>query len=69
MHSVTALATPRYSASALERDTVAWRLEDQETRASPRKTQKPDVERRVSGQPAQSASVNARTSSVVEARR
>ncbi|XP_044374846.1 BTB/POZ and MATH domain-containing protein 2-like [Triticum aestivum] len=28
--------TTRYSASALERDTVAWRLEDQEMRESPR---------------------------------
>ena len=55
-HSATVLATPRYSASALDRETVVCRLEDHETRASPRKMQKPEVERRVSGQPAQSAS-------------
>lgn len=55
--SETTFATPRYSASALLRDNVAWRLEDQEIRLSPRTTQYPDVERRVSGHPAQSASV------------
>ncbi|KAL4569172.1 hypothetical protein LXL04_024806 [Taraxacum kok-saghyz] len=37
--SAVALATPLYSASALERETVGWRLEDHETRLSPRKTQ------------------------------
>lgn len=47
----TALATPRYSASALERETTHWHLEDQEMRLSPRKTQYPDVERRVEGHP------------------
>jgi hypothetical protein len=31
-------------------------LEDQEIRLSPRKTAKPEVDRRVSGHPAQSAS-------------
>ncbi|XP_044946883.1 probable leucine-rich repeat receptor-like protein kinase At1g35710 [Hordeum vulgare subsp. vulgare] len=46
-----------YSASALERETVACRLEDQETRLDPRKTQNPKVDFRVSGQPAQSATV------------
>jgi len=59
VHSDTAFATPRYSASALERDTVVWRFEDHETNEPPRKTAKPDVERRVPGQPAQSASVYA----------
>jgi hypothetical protein len=37
-------------------DTVGWRFDDQETRESLRKTQNPDVDRRVSGQPAQSTS-------------
>ena len=55
--SATALATPLYSASALDRETVGCRLADQEIRLSPKKTQKPDVERLVVGQPAQSASV------------
>jgi hypothetical protein len=32
-------ATALYLASALERETIVWRLEDQETRLSPRKTQ------------------------------
>ena len=50
------LAMARYSASALDLETVVCRLEDHETRESPRKTQNPDVERRVSGQPAQLAS-------------
>jgi hypothetical protein len=56
MHSVAAFATARYSASALDRDTVGCRFEDHETSESPRKTQKLKVERLVSGQPAQSAS-------------
>jgi hypothetical protein len=34
--SATPLATVRYSASALDLDTVFWRLEDQEMRLSPR---------------------------------
>jgi hypothetical protein len=42
---------------ALDRETVAWRLEDQDTRLSPRKTQNLDIDRRVSGHPAQSASL------------
>jgi hypothetical protein len=63
--SATQLATARYSASALERETVDWRLEDQETRLSPRNTQKPEVDFLVSGQPAQSASEYA-VRSVVE---
>jgi hypothetical protein len=36
--SATPLATARYSASALDLETVFWRLEDQETRLSPRNT-------------------------------
>jgi hypothetical protein len=55
-HSATAFATPWYSASALERETVVCRFEDHETRASPRKMQNPEVERLVSGHPARSAS-------------
>jgi hypothetical protein len=45
----TPLATTRYSAFALERDTVFYRLEDQETRLSPRKTSYLEVDRGVSG--------------------
>ena len=36
--SATPLATARYSASALDRETVGWRLDDQEMRLPPRKT-------------------------------
>ena len=36
--STTPLATARYSASALERETTGCRLDDQETRLPPRKT-------------------------------
>nr|GEX15741.1 hypothetical protein [Tanacetum cinerariifolium] len=32
--SATTLATPRYSTSALEREIVCWRLEDQDRRAT-----------------------------------
>jgi hypothetical protein len=46
----------RYSASALDLDTVVCRLDDHEMREEPRKMQNPDVDRLVSGQPAQSAS-------------
>ena len=35
--SATPLATARYSASALERETTGCRLDDQETRLPPRK--------------------------------
>jgi hypothetical protein len=35
-HSATAWATARYSASALDRETVVCRLDDQETKLSPR---------------------------------
>jgi len=44
MHSATVLATPRYSALALEWDTIGCHLENHETRASPRNMQKPEVE-------------------------
>lgn len=57
MHSATAFATPRYSASVLERDTMVWRFDDHEINESPRKTQNPKVEHLVSGQPPQSASL------------
>lgn len=50
------LAMALYSASALERDTVGWRFDDHDTSESPMKTQKPDVDRMVSGHLAQSAS-------------
>jgi hypothetical protein len=49
-------ATARYSAFALEQETVGYRREDQATRLLPRKTQKPDVDFLVSGHPAESAS-------------
>ena len=55
-HSETALAMARYSASTLDLDTVFCRLDDHEMREDPRKMQKPEVDRRVSGHPAQSAS-------------
>ena len=55
-HSETELAMARYSASALDRDTVFCRFEDHKTSELPKKMQNPDVERRVSGHPAQSAS-------------
>ena len=53
---MTAFAMARYSASVLDLETVVWRLEDHEMRELPRKTQKPDVDRRVLGHLAQSAS-------------
>jgi hypothetical protein len=39
VHSAAALATARYNASALERDTVGWHLLDQDTNDSTKKTQ------------------------------
>jgi hypothetical protein len=36
--SATPLATARYSASTLERETTVYRLADQDTRLSPRNT-------------------------------
>jgi len=38
MHSDVAFATARYSASALERETVGYRFDDHDTKESPRKT-------------------------------
>jgi hypothetical protein len=55
--SATQFATAWYSASVLERETVACHLDDQETRLSPKKTQKPDVDLRVSGHLTQSVSL------------
>ena len=43
--------------AALERETVVWRLDDQEIKLPPKKTAYPEVDLRVSGHPAQSASV------------
>lgn len=51
-------ATTRYSASALEQETIVWWLDDQETKLPPKYTQYPEVERRESGQPTQSTSEN-----------
>jgi hypothetical protein len=56
LSSTTTFATPLYSASALDRDTVCCHFEDQATKLLPKNTQYPEVERRVSGQPTQSAS-------------
>jgi len=53
----TPLATARYSASALDRETVCCRFEDQDIRLSPGDTAYPEVDRCVAGQPAQSESV------------
>ena len=69
MHSAAAFATTRYSASALDRETVGWRLEDHDTRESLRYTQNPDVDHLVSGQPPQSASEYAVMLKSGEARR
>ncbi|GKG06848.1 hypothetical protein Tco_0329817, partial [Tanacetum coccineum] len=65
--SATALATPRYSASVLEREVTCCRLEDHEMRLSPRKTQYPEVEHLVEGHPAQSASEYAMSCDVGDA--
>jgi hypothetical protein len=55
--SATSLPKVWYSASMLERDMTSYRLVAQETRLVPRNTAFPKVDRRVSGQPAQSASL------------
>lgn len=47
--SAKALGTPRYSTSALDRDTLCSCLDDQEMRLSPRKTKNHEVDRRVTG--------------------
>lgn len=69
MHFAATLATALYSASALDRGTVGWRLEDQDTSASSKNTQKLEVERYVFGHLAQSASEYAMTLSSAEARK
>ena len=56
IHSAATFATALYLASALEQETVGCRFDDHETSEASRKMQNPDVECRVSGQPAQSAS-------------
>ena len=53
--SAMLLATALYSDSALDRETVGWRFDDQVKRLFPRKLQKPDVDFRVTGHPTQSA--------------
>jgi hypothetical protein len=53
--SATSFATPLYSASALDRDNVLS-FRGPGTKLLPKNTQYPEVERRVSGQPTQSAS-------------
>ena len=59
------LATPLYSASELDLETVGCRFDDQETNVEPKKTPKSDVDLRVSGQPAQSASAYAVSVSIL----
>lgn len=68
VNSAAAEAIDLYSASALERDTVGCFFALQEIQFPPRKVQTPLVDRRVSGQPAQSASENAYKLSVLEDR-
>jgi hypothetical protein len=50
----TILATTPYSTSTEEQEIVSWSLEDHEIKLLTKKTQYLDVNRRVSGQPAQS---------------
>lgn len=56
--SHVALAIDLYSASADDLDTVCCFFDFQEINESPKNTQKPEIDRRVSGQVAQSESQN-----------
>lgn len=49
MVSATAFTIALYSASALDRDDVVWRLDDRETNEEPKNTQYPEVDLRVLG--------------------
>ena len=62
MISAVALASALYSASVLDRDTVACFLAHQEIRLGPKKTANPPVDLLSSRHPAQSESENALTS-------
>src|ERR1043166_3237037 len=57
MASFAACVWPLYSASQVDRDTASCRFEDQLTTPLPTLKQYPDVDRRVSRSPPQSASV------------
>jgi len=62
MSSAVVEAKARYSASAVDQDTVACFLAPQDIKFVPRKIANPVVERRSSLQPAQSASQKPRSS-------